>query len=197
MWVGDRLRVRVATTPLTFDHPGQWLLAAWARRDRHGRRVASTPLALHGSHHRFRLPVLIVQLSHTTSIYCTVPAHGGDGVHPLQYDTYLLTFDIITYHTRYRVYYIINKSVRAGVFARCIIYFRFSYLQGVRHRADPSFFTEISCDRSTPHTVRNCVYILIPPPICAGRGDSGPLPPAPPTWTCDLAAPAPAVRRAS
>ena len=46
MWVGNRVRVRVATTPLTFDHPGQWLLAAWARRDRHGRRVASTPLAL-------------------------------------------------------------------------------------------------------------------------------------------------------
>ena len=144
MWVGDRLRVRVATTPLTFDHPGQWLLAAWARRDRHGRRVASTPLALHGSHHRFRLPVLIVQLSHTTSIYCTVPAHGGDGVHPLQYDTYLLTFDIITYHTRYRVYYIINKSVRAGVFARCIIYFRFSYLQGVRHRAEIQVFLQRS-----------------------------------------------------
>ena len=35
MWVGDRVRARVATTPLTFDHPGQWLpglLAAWTRR---------------------------------------------------------------------------------------------------------------------------------------------------------------------
>ena len=85
MWGGDRVRVRVAATPLTFDHPGQWLLAAWARRDRHSCRVASTPLALYRV---WEPPPIPASGSHSTTksytaLYCTVLAHGGDDVQTL------------------------------------------------------------------------------------------------------------------
>ena len=138
MWVGNRVRAKVATTPLTFDHPGQWLLAAWARRDRHGRRVASTPLALHGSHHRFRLPVLIVQLSHTTSILYSAGTRG-------RWCTSLTVRYLLTYvrcHTRavlgLLIIILYKLRVCGQVFARCIIICEsnslFSFLlQGVRH----------------------------------------------------------------